>query len=115
MSFTTRTRDLLEKNGYRTARVEHYNTFSHRKNDLFGFADVLAFLPNTPGVILSQITSVGHVSDRRKKILSNPIAHQWLEAGNSIRLDLWEKKKNRWTHTYQLVTIDMFEEEKNAR
>lgn len=114
MSFTKRTRDLLEKNGYRTARVEFYNTFSHRKNDLFGFADILAFLPNTPGTVLSQVTSQGHASDRRKKILSNPIARQWLEAGNIIRIDLWSKKKNRWVHTHEFVTLDMFQEEEKC-
>ncbi len=52
--------------------------------DLFNFADLFAFHPNTGDCLMLQPTSVGHIADHKRKILENPIAREWVNCDNSI-------------------------------
>lgn len=74
--------------------VEHWNPHARIRQDLFGFIDVLAVGPN--GVLAVQTTSVGEVSRRVNKIADHPNTPAVREAGISIHVHGWQKKKGRW-------------------
>lgn len=74
--------------------MERYCPFSRRKHDGWGFIDFLAIKRDE--VLGVQVTSKGHMSDRRKKISEHENVGIVREAG--IRIELWGfyKEKNRW-------------------
>ena len=88
------TRKRLEEDGYLVENVEKYNTFSRKKNDLWGFIDFLAIRRDE--VLAIQTTSKGNMSSRRKKIAEHENVGKVREAG--IRIELWGfyKESNRW-------------------
>lgn len=89
---TQRSLQLLRSEGWIAEVVESHNTFSHRKNDLFGFADLVAMKPGeTP--LLVQTTSGSNLSARRQKIAEEPRAAVALQSGFRIVLHGWRKLK----------------------
>lgn len=88
------TRKRLEEDGYLVENVEKYNTFSRKKNDLWGFIDFLAIRRDE--VLAIQTTSKSNMSARRKKIAEHENVGKVREAG--IRIELWGfyKESNRW-------------------
>ena len=85
------TRDLFEGLGFTVGKVEHFNTFTHRSNDLFGFADYLAIKPGV-GIIALQVCALSALAAHRTKILDEPRARTWLEAGGRIEIVTWTKR-----------------------
>ena len=80
--------------------VEHYNSFSRRRVDLFGFIDILCLKDDK--LLGIQTTSTGNINARVKKILANPIHRMWLDAGLLLEVQGWAKrgkrgKVKRWT------------------
>jgi len=49
------------------------------RQDIYGFADLIAFHPDKPGVILVQSTSGGNHANRRKKILASELAKEFIQ------------------------------------
>jgi len=92
MSPKTKTTDLLRKKGYIAQSVEKYNAFTHRRNDLFGFIDIVAVHPDGVGTVGIQVTAGGNSSSRIEKILSIKEHKLWLSAGNRIWVLDWVKK-----------------------
>jgi hypothetical protein len=91
---TQRSLQRLRKDGWLVAIVEHWNAFTKRRNDLFGFGDLLAVRKDT--VILVQTTSDANVSHRVAKIKEIPAARYWLESPNRrIVIHGWGKKGER--------------------
>jgi hypothetical protein len=88
------TRKRLTEQGYLVENVEKYNTFSRKKNDLWGFIDFLAIKRDE--VLAIQVTSKSNMSARRKKMTEHENIGKVREAG--IRIELWGfyKEKNRW-------------------
>ena len=88
------TRKRLTDLGYLVENVEKYNTFSRRKNDLWGFIDFLAIRRDE--VLAVQVTSKSNMSSRRKKITEHENVGKVREAG--IRIELWGfyKEGRRW-------------------
>jgi len=88
------TRKRLTEQGYLVENVEKYNTFSRKKNDLWGFIDFLAIKRDE--VLAIQVTSKNNMSARRKKMTEHENIGKVREAG--IRIELWGfyKEKNRW-------------------
>ncbi len=71
------------------AITEKWNPFAKIRQDLFGFADLLAI---KPGEILAvQTTTAGHFADHRRKIITEPRHQSWLQAGGKIQLHGWNK------------------------
>lgn len=65
---TARSLEYLRDNGWPLVQVvEHYNPFSKKRNDLFGFADVLAAGPEG-GILFIQVTSATNVNARLNKM-----------------------------------------------
>ena len=82
---------MLREQGYTCAITERWNHFAKVRQDLFGFADLLAI---KPGEILAvQTTTANHLADHRRKILSKDHHRKWLEAGGRIQLHGWNKAK----------------------
>jgi hypothetical protein len=90
----------LERSGWTAAVVEKWNPFAHIRQDLFGFADILAFKQGEP-VTLVQTTTADNTSKRVKKIKANETATAWTGAGNQIVVHGWKKnpKSRRWELT----------------
>lgn len=100
---TQRSLAWLRKRGWTASVVEKWNHVVHIRQDLFGFADVLAFRNGEP-VLLLQVcsSSGGDVASRKTKISQNAVAALWLEAGHAIDIHGWAKrgprgKRKLWT------------------
>lgn len=89
---TQRSLRLLRAQGYRVAITEHWNSFVKRRQDLFGFIDLLAI--DAPMMAI-QTTSGTNVSARVAKILESDAAREWIEAGHRIIVHGWAKRGHR--------------------
>jgi hypothetical protein len=113
---TTRTLELLRKQGYTAQVVERWQPHSRRRIDLFGVIDVLAIDgTKTIGV---QTTSASNTSARRQKIYAEPAAAKWLASGNRLFIHGWRKKRHkpggkamRWVVNEEEVLLSDFPRE----
>lgn len=94
MSLNARSAAHLRDLGYMVATVEHYNSFTKRKHDLFGCIDLLAIGNNE--TVAVQVTSKGHLSERKHKIEEAEAYPEMLRSGWRIVLHGWFKENNRW-------------------
>ena len=94
MTLTARSTAHLRDLGYLVATVEHYNAFTKRKHDLFGCIDLLAI--GNGETVAVQVTSKGHLSDRKHKIEEAEAYPEMLRSGWRIVLHGWFKENNRW-------------------
>lgn len=94
---TTRSLRLLRKQGWMVGVVEKWNPHVKIRQDLFGFADLLAVDAVGKQFVLVQTTSAANFSSRMKKVRESEDAATWLSAGGKIAVHGWQKKKNgRW-------------------
>lgn len=111
MSPLSRTLRWCEENGYTKQKVEHYNFFSKRRIDLFGFADIVAIKSSEVGCLALQVTSNDHVADHITKVSSGAIFNNlkvWLEAKNRFEIHGWGKKGKRGERkTWQLRVVPL--------
>lgn len=105
---------VLRSDGYTAEVVEYWNSFAKIRKDLFGVIDIVAVRPGeTLGV---QTTSYSNISARVNKILAEPKALDWLQAGNRLIVHGWKgkippgKKRKVWTCTTEEITEDLFGE-----
>lgn len=118
---TQRTLAFLRKRGYIVGITERWNRFAFKKNDLFGFIDLVAIHPDKPGVLGVQATSRGNVLSRVYKIADLPLvevdgkkfhaAKLWLRTGNRILVIGWGKrgargKAKRWTPAFYPIDLE---------
>lgn len=104
---TQRSLKLLREEGYTVAIVEHWNPHAKIRQDLFGFADLLAIKPGE--IIAIQTTTISNIAARRAKISAEPRAATWLAAGGLIVLHGWHRVGvGRWwdcdRQRYEIVT-----------
>lgn len=104
-SCTQRSLKLLRGNGYLTAVVERWNPHARKRQDLFGFADIVAIRADVPGILAVQTTSASNQAARITKIRSVPAAATWLAAANKIEVHGWQKRAGRWAVTVTEVTL----------
>ena len=91
MSPTQRTLKWYRDTGMCPFVVEHWNPFSRRRVDLFGFIDIVVLGEDqTIGV---QCTSMPHVSSRVKKIANHENVGKVRKAGWKILVMGWAKGK----------------------
>jgi hypothetical protein len=92
MTLTLRTTKHLRELGYLVATVEHYNSFTRRKHDLFGCIDLLAIgNGETLGI---QVTSRSNMSARIKKIQDAEALPEMLRSKWRIIVHGWDKGTN---------------------
>lgn len=89
----------LRDEGWVCHIVEKWNQFARKRIDAFGIGDILAMRPGE--IALVQTTSGAHFPDHRKKIIELPTYRQWYEAGGTVILHGWYKRKRGgrvWYH-----------------
>lgn len=94
-----RTLEKLRAEGWVCHIVEKFNRFSMRRVDAFGFGDILAMRPGE--IALVQTTDGTSFSKHRKKITDLLTYRQWYEAGGTVILHGWYKRKRRDRVWYQ--------------
>jgi hypothetical protein len=109
---------LLRERGFLVDRSEHWNSFAHRRIDLFGFADLVALVPGGSGVLAVQVCWKD-VPAHLEKIAATPAARAWLACGNRIVIHSWTKrgargKRKTWQCAEQEITLADFENIKPA-
>jgi hypothetical protein len=77
----------LRERGYLVLRVEHWNAFTRRRQDLLS-CDLLALKAGEPPLLV-QVTTRDHQAARRTKILSTPGVDTWLRTGGRICVHGW--------------------------
>lgn len=109
----SRTMKLYRDLGYKVWKVEYWCSFSRKRKDFLGIIDVLAF--NKQEIIGVQDTTWGQTGTRKKKILTSPLAWDWLQCTNR-RIEIVghrkpdpEKGKHRWDHKVVPITTKDFE------
>lgn len=124
---TARTLDECRKRGWTAQVVERWNPHARVRQDLFGVIDLVAIIPtaesdptprglegsHAPAIVGIQATvnRSGQHAAHRAKILAEPRAKLWVEAG--ARLELWtwalqgaRGKAKRWTLRVELFTAE---------
>jgi hypothetical protein len=91
MSPLARSLKVLQQNGWQSAKTEHYNSFSKRRVDLFGFIDILAV--KGPATLALQPTSDSNVSARVRKVYESPYLPAVLAAGWKVEVWGWAKRR----------------------
>lgn len=86
----------LKKLGYPYWRVEHWNSFTKRRIDLFGLFDYVCIVPGKYIVGL-QFTTKNNLHSHRKKMRASPYLDQWLSTKNKAYLWYGEKGKRGLT------------------
>lgn len=94
MSLTARSTAHLRDLGYMVATVEHYNSFTKRKHDLWGCIDLLAI--GNGETVAVQVTSKSNLAARRHKIEEAEAYPEMLRSHWRVVLHGWFKEKNRW-------------------
>lgn len=83
---------LLRAHGWQAEVVEHWNSFAGVRQDLMGFADVLAFNHRVGCPTLAlQVTAESGVAARVTKIQAEPRAMYALRCG--WRIEVWGTRK----------------------
>jgi len=122
---TSRTLDECRDRGWTAGVVEKFVKFPPPGHhvDLFGVIDVVAIDLDTviscggcgrnqhgATIGIQACAGSGHAA-RRAKILAEPRARQWIDAGNRLELWSWTKRgshfeRGRWTLRVEAFTLD---------
>ena len=104
MTPTQRTLRTLREAGYTAVVVERWNPHARVRQDLWGWADILAYDQNE--IIAIQVCTATDLSRRRQKLLQNPHLRTWLQhPTRRAEIWAWRCKKQRQTarrHTWHL-------------
>jgi hypothetical protein len=116
MTPTARSLAALRKDGWTCATVERWNAYAKIRQDLFGFADVLACKPGS-GIVAIQVTSGSNAAARLDKIRKEPRAGLWLASGGRILIHGWAKRgpagsRKLWTCRVVDVGVILADESK---
>jgi hypothetical protein len=100
---------LLRREGYTVAVVERWNAFARRRQDLFGFIDLVA-VHDERGIVGVQTTSAHNLRARIAKIQNEPQALAWLRAGGRIEVHGWRRSKpgsrrKEWVVERRTITL----------
>lgn len=97
---TSRTLEHLRSEGWQCAVVEKWIAAIRKRQDVWGFIDIIAVKPGHP-IKAVQVTSGSNVAARLAKIEEEPRRLPWLAAGGTIEVHGWRKvgprgKRKRW-------------------
>jgi hypothetical protein len=117
ISYTQLTLRKLRDEGCVVDKVEKFNAYAGpfgRREDLFGFIDIIALRPGR--IVGIQSTGPSGHADHKRKICACPYARDWIEAGGLIELWSWRKlaakpggKALRWQPRIETITEDMLD------
>ncbi len=89
VSPTQRSLKMLRADGWTVAIVEHWNSFCHIRQDLFGFIDLLCLRGGE--TLAVQTTVGGEVARRIAKIADLPVVAEVRKAAWKIEVHGWRK------------------------
>lgn len=87
----------LRDSGWTAEVVERWNPHARIRQDLFGFVDIIGVRRNE--TVAVQTTSATNVSARIRKIAESPYVAIVREAGWTIVVHGWAKRKGVWVLT----------------
>ena len=106
MSPTQHSLAHLRSQGYLVAIVEHWNSFTKRRNDVFQFADILAV---KDGITLAvQTTTRANMAARLSKLTCIAAVGQCIRSGSRVEIHGWAKhkvKRGGTAYRYQLRVV----------
>lgn len=113
MSPTQLSLALLRRQGWTVAIVERWNAHAHIRQDLFGFADLLAMQPGF-GFIAIQCCAASSNSKRVDKIKAEPRARTFIESQGKVYVHSWAKrgprgKAKHWSVSETEIELKDFE------
>ena len=99
---TARSLQYCKSHSMEAGVVERWCPYSKKRHDLFGFADLIVLDCDAHAIIAVQATSGSNHGARRRKILAEPKALAWSNAGGLIEVWSWSKragvtKRKVWT------------------
>jgi hypothetical protein len=111
VSPTARSLKKLRVEGAIADVVERRIPRSHITKDLFGFIDIVAIEVDGKGALGVQVTTVAHQAHRIAKVMAEPRARFWLEAGNAIAIYGWAKrgprgKRKTWSLSETRIVLE---------
>lgn len=98
VSMTAHARKLCTANGWHYGQVDQRIPTTFISRDLFEMFDAIV-LDGGQGILGVQVTSGDNHAARRTKIISNPLAIEWLRAGGRIEVWSWRKSKPKGSKT----------------
>jgi hypothetical protein len=109
MSPTARSLAWLRERGHRAEIVERWIPGTRIRKDLWG-GDILAIHCASNSFGLFQVTSGANHNARKKKVLANPAAKDWLATGGVFEIHSWAKKgkrgeKKTWQLRRESITL----------
>jgi hypothetical protein len=112
---TARTLAECRKRGWMAGVVERRIPFPKpqgTKFDLFGVIDIIVVQPGQLGSLGIQATANigGHHAKHRDKILAEPRARIWIEAGNRLELWSWAKQGGRDSRKLWTLRVETYAE-----
>lgn len=116
---TQRTLAECRKRGIVAQVVERWNPHARVRVDLFGVIDLVAIVPRVVTIhgqaIAGQIVGIqacagASHAERRTKILAEPRARQWVEAGGRLELWSWSKRGDRGKAKRWTLRVETYEE-----
>jgi len=120
LSYTQRTLRECRARGYICDKAEKFNAYAGpfgRREDLFGFIDIIILDPQK-GIVAIQSTGPSGHAQHRKAILENEFALEWLKCGGKIEIWSWRKllkhkggKLRLWIPRIEPITANMFGKE----
>lgn len=87
----------LRGQGFLAEKVERWNAFGRRRQDLFGFGDIIAIRQGTPHLLV-QTTAASNLSARLKKARTLPVRDAlevWIASGGLVAVHGWRKSGPR--------------------
>ena len=103
------------KKGYKTAKVEQYNSFSGTRKDMFGFADLVCLKATGP-IIAVQATTKSQMSDHLKRYRRDPEVREtllwWIGTGSKVYIQGWSQPRGkgcRWVSDLREITPALLE------
>lgn len=118
---TQRTLAECRKRGLTAQVVERWNQHARVRVDLFGVIDLVAIVPPDGDILSGQQLRAGAIlgiqattgpnhASRRTKILAEPRAREWVDAGGRLELWSWSQrgaagKRKLWT-----LRVETYEE-----
>lgn len=92
----------LRNSGLYAEIVEHYNCFTKRRHDLFGFADIIALGDGM--IMVVQTTTRSNIAARIQKIRASDLLPIVLKAGIIVEVHGWRKEGARWRIEKRRIT-----------
>lgn len=103
---SARSLEYLRELGHVAESVERWIPGACIRKDYLGIFDILVLEPGRQGVTGIQVTTTGHMPERRKKMQEAGHLSTWLAAGNRALIHGWAKTGRRGERKTWTIKIE---------